>query len=784
MIDQGVYESSCCRRRAVANRKQLSGLILAAVLMLSASASGTQGASLHEFREDGNLTEFYENTQSGRVQFITNGGLGSGRNRVLVFDGANGLRRDSNRLKFTKELLYLLATQPERSRFSSTPATESWMKGVNVSGKALDHVVKYLDSYKMNYWSANADGAALHNLLAKNLRAVNPRTVHGVSVPVHNLQALSIALEALPVITSFAEASIGAALRVAIESDMALYRLELIEAALASAPDPIIGQAIAAVRAELQESDSFFRSFIIELNDRRQEIASRSVRGALMIVAKAAGAKGFFVVGLTFELIVAQLEQHASAQLATMAATVEGRLRQSALGQDTIARCEREHVAAFARYIYFDRTLASVSILPDWMVQMLPASHSSREALEYYAEMRDSYLGAYGSLAEHSCFPDFAGEEHGAGGFDTAERPPAVTGRDGFTYVVTAGRYNEKEDLIAAVKREFGPGAEVADWSHIVANFGDRITRFLDGIGIEQGNHESIMVTRGGAFRYQGGRRQYFFNRFDGRVPGNYMVHDGIAGRTLVLGSWWDGRRRILVRYHGADGVATMPGNRDWKIGDLIPCDVLREKTYIPELSGVYPALLIEHMDVLDRDEANLETPILVVHGEGSANGSFGAVAVTIARTSGDQCKILDRIVYGHEKDNEYREWLESVRRVGRLIEIVTYSAAGNNVYYDNVLKYVSIDGDLKNVKIVDASYVEIDRLAERVIDRRARPMALPMTIHEGGATHEHPIFREHDPNCCPSGGAVIVEYEFKEENGAVLLQPVRYGYRESVERR
>jgi hypothetical protein len=124
----------------------------------------------------------------------------------------------------------------------------------------------------------------------------------------------------------------------------------------------------------------------------------------------------------------------------------------------------------------------------------------------------------------------------------------SAKGADGFTYRLSLNRYSEKVDLTARAKQEFGSTAEVADWNDIKTNFGNNVGAFLTLIGMPPGFEESIMVKRNGQFFY-GTARQYFVNRFDGKVPGYYLVHDQIGNNTLVIGSWYDLNHRMLIKH-------------------------------------------------------------------------------------------------------------------------------------------------------------------------------------------------------------------------------------------
>ncbi len=112
-------------------------------------------------------------------------------------------------------------------------------------------------------------------------------------------------------------------------------------------------------------------------------------------------------------------------------------------------------------------------------------------------------------------------------------------------FVVTQGRYPDKEDLAAAVQREFGPDASLADWTEIKRWHADDTAGFCDTIGLSV-TTGTFFVQRAGQ-RFSENPRLYFINRFDGKKPDYYKVHDELGGMTLALGSWYGSSLRALV---------------------------------------------------------------------------------------------------------------------------------------------------------------------------------------------------------------------------------------------
>jgi len=119
--------------------------------------------------------------------------------------------------------------------------------------------------------------------------------------------------------------------------------------------------------------------------------------------------------------------------------------------------------------------------------------------------------------------------------------------RAGFDeYALTQGYYSELDDLDAAVKKEFGPGAEVADWEDIKQEFSGEIAAFCDAVGLVN-YRDNAMCYRNGQ-KWWSSSRHYFVERHNGNVPGGWLVHSHINNHTLDLGSWYGLNQRIIAR--------------------------------------------------------------------------------------------------------------------------------------------------------------------------------------------------------------------------------------------
>ncbi len=133
----------------------------------------------------------------------------------------------------------------------------------------------------------------------------------------------------------------------------------------------------------------------------------------------------------------------------------------------------------------------------------------------------------------------------------------ADDGSTRFPFVVTEGFYGGADDLIAAIEAEFGPDAEIADWTEIKERYGASlllIDLFARRLDLEWNEHlwvtvEGERVFPGAGLLGEPGRtRYYFLSRWDQAKPENYEAHDQILDNFLSLGSWYDFSWQILVK--------------------------------------------------------------------------------------------------------------------------------------------------------------------------------------------------------------------------------------------
>lgn len=113
-------------------------------------------------------------------------------------------------------------------------------------------------------------------------------------------------------------------------------------------------------------------------------------------------------------------------------------------------------------------------------------------------------------------------------------------------FALTRGVYPDKEDLDAAVRREYGEGAVLADWRELKRWHRDDTAAWCDALGLSP-NAGSVFVQNAGR-RHAEDNRHYFLNRFNGRKPDYYQAHDELGGMSLALGSWFGVTAQAVAR--------------------------------------------------------------------------------------------------------------------------------------------------------------------------------------------------------------------------------------------
>ncbi len=105
----------------------------------------------------------------------------------------------------------------------------------------------------------------------------------------------------------------------------------------------------------------------------------------------------------------------------------------------------------------------------------------------------------------------------------------------------TSSTYGYDSDWQSACDDEFGPNADVADWTQVESLWSDVSEpefnySFMDRIGMTFRGADAF-VYRNGDKKYQSDR-SYFISRHNHDLPDHYLAHDDIDNYLLSLGSW------------------------------------------------------------------------------------------------------------------------------------------------------------------------------------------------------------------------------------------------------
>mmetsp|Transcript_109780 Transcript_109780/g.328219 ORF Transcript_109780/g.328219 Transcript_109780/m.328219 type:complete len:420 (+) Transcript_109780:77-1336(+) len=106
------------------------------------------------------------------------------------------------------------------------------------------------------------------------------------------------------------------------------------------------------------------------------------------------------------------------------------------------------------------------------------------------------------------------------------------------SFSLTDGMYTDLDEHASACTGEFGLGARVADWDTDLGPLSrSEVDSLMDRLNISTTfNQKNYFVQEAGRQHY-GGKRAYFFERHDGKPPGNWLVHDQHG--SITLGSWF-----------------------------------------------------------------------------------------------------------------------------------------------------------------------------------------------------------------------------------------------------
>ncbi|MCU0621355.1 MAG: VWA domain-containing protein [Gemmatimonadales bacterium] len=366
-------------------------------------------AAENAFWRDANLVSAQVATQAGPLRFVANAALLEGKNRDMVFGSTvasalplpTALYHDARREKVLTDLLVVLAQAPDPSGAADDPrealARAGWTFG------QIGQVAEALDAVKLGYWEKTLPMAEVQNRVISLLRRVNPRTQGGVALRTTNLRALGVGLSNLRGALYVREVALGAALRAAVNADLALDRLDLLEQALAGSPDPAMRAALAKARAYLTVSESGWGALLAEVDSRRGEAGRLATEVVIAGAFKALAAKGTLGVALVVDVIFQDWGQHDHAQVAVMAATVEEALVRARDAAADEARCELETMLRAARWLHFDRMVEVTSVWQGVWVDLLSRGRPYADAREYYTAQRTSYATAYAEARAVRC---------------------------------------------------------------------------------------------------------------------------------------------------------------------------------------------------------------------------------------------------------------------------------------------------------------------------------------------------------------------------------------------
>lgn len=238
--------------------------------------------SAADFWIDGNLTGLEELTQSGNQHFVTNAGFTDGKNYEMVFGsaiarglgGPTALYNDERRAKVATEILVLLAQQPSLDG-EEVESPQEFLQKIGLRAEAIAHANDLLITYTRKYVKATSLPARAHNNLAKQLRDIDPRTIKtlaGRKVHTSNLQHFGAYLEILDGALMISDIAVGASLRAAVQADIALTRLEILQATLERNPDPAIRNAIRNAQQVLDLGEDFWGALVVEMDARSADI--------------------------------------------------------------------------------------------------------------------------------------------------------------------------------------------------------------------------------------------------------------------------------------------------------------------------------------------------------------------------------------------------------------------------------------------------------------------------------------------------------------------------------
>jgi murein DD-endopeptidase MepM/ murein hydrolase activator NlpD len=112
-------------------------------------------------------------------------------------------------------------------------------------------------------------------------------------------------------------------------------------------------------------------------------------------------------------------------------------------------------------------------------------------------------------------------------------------------FMITSGRYSEKNNLDQMIVNEFGDSFRLADWKDIMT-FSEKIQEWADSIGLVIDEGENALMVSNDGYRIWNSR-QFIISRFDHNKPKHYLSHDAINDDFVCLGSWYGLNMHILA---------------------------------------------------------------------------------------------------------------------------------------------------------------------------------------------------------------------------------------------
>ena len=362
-------------------------------------------------------------TQSGSQLFVPNIGFTDGSNFTKIFGPKKSttLWDDGRRAKCYELSLRIMAQMPIAREFESLDRTLGYLNLIGFGVDVVGDTASSLNALHNNYIEGKTVMARLSNTFSKQLRYINPKSIHGAPVNYTNLKLLGKAMDSISKGLTIYDFAVGAAIQEALAGDLALSRLDMIKTILynrkqSNLPvDPMIFVALNQARKNLERSEDYWGALLIELSDRRSELVklglsigikkiqaypvkllSKYYASHLGLGAKAAATKATTVAGLwgwsllaTYKTIDSLLTQHENAQIsvtsATLAYLLEDEIKLQRLTETKMARA----VILQAKYSYFNQMTSIASGFLPGFYDLLSKGQPYKDVKEHFYKMRN-----------------------------------------------------------------------------------------------------------------------------------------------------------------------------------------------------------------------------------------------------------------------------------------------------------------------------------------------------------------------------------------------------------